>query len=128
MDEDVADKVKEISGKNPARLFVISEKNLAHANSNRHIEHGVALSLAEYQSLPKAISKPKAVLWDYKNSNLLYIIDSEKSTYKVVINAPYNLKGSSDKLDVMINAYKLNLGRLRKAVDGGQYKIIQGNL
>lgn len=47
---------------------------------------------------------------------------------KIVINAPYNLKGQKDVLDVVINAYKASAVDLRKSVKGGQYTVLKGGI
>lgn len=127
MTDDIAEKVKKISGIEPARLFAVSEKNILHADSLKHGKTGVGLTLKDYQSLPKLIADAQAVLWDKQKGNLLYIAKGD-DTMKIVINAPYNLKGQKDALDVVINAYKASLVDLQKSVKGGQYAVLKGGI
>ncbi|MFQ1004748.1 phage minor head protein [Gilliamella sp. CG22] len=127
MTDDVAERVRAISGVEPARLFVMSEKNVLHADSMKHRKTGVGLTLRDYQSLPELINNPQAVLWDVKKNNLLYI-SSGDSLMKVVVNAPYKLRGQQDVLDVIINAYRVNLTDLRRGIAGGLYQILSGGI
>lgn len=61
MADDVAEKVKEISGIEPARLFAVSEKSILHSDSLKHEKTGVKLTLKDYQSLPKLIVNAQAI-------------------------------------------------------------------
>ncbi|OCG27195.1 phage head morphogenesis protein [Gilliamella sp. HK2] len=127
MTDDIAEQVKKISGIEPARLFAVSEKNILHADSLKHQKTGVKLTLKDYQSLPKLIADAQAVLWDKQKNNLLYIAKGS-DTMKIVINAPYNLKGQKDALDIVINAYKASIVDLQKSVKGGQYAVLKGGI
>ncbi|WP_085163761.1 phage head morphogenesis protein [Gilliamella bombi] len=127
MTDDIAEQVKKISGIEPARLFAVSEKNILHADSLKHEKTGVKLTLKDYQSLPKLIADAQAVLWDKQKNNLLYIAKGS-DTMKIVINAPYNLKGQKDALDIVINAYKASIVDLQKSVKGGLYAVLKGGI
>lgn len=127
MTDDIAERVRAISGVEPARLFVMSEKNVLHADSMKHRKTGVGLTLRDYQSLPELINNPQAVLWDVKKNNLLYISRGD-GLMKMVVNAPYKLKGQQDVLDVIINAYRVNLTDLRRGIAGGLYQILSGSI
>lgn len=127
MTDDIAEQVKKISGIEPARLFAVSEKNILHADSLKHEKAGVKLTLKDYQSLPKLIADAQAVLWDKQKNNLLYIAKGS-DTMKIVINAPYNLKGQKDALDIVINAYKASIVDLQKSVKGGLYAVLKGGI
>lgn len=127
MTDDIAEKVKEISGIEPARLFAVSEKNILHSDSLKHEETGVKLTLKDYQSLPKLIADAQAILWDVQKNNLLYIAKGS-DTMKIVINAPYNIKRQLDTLDVVINVYKASVIDLQKSIAGGLYKVLKGKV
>lgn len=128
MSDDVAEAVKSRTGAEPARLLAVSEKNVIHADSVKHQQKGVALTLVEYQQLPKAVTSPRAVLWDRQNRNLLYITDSGSETIKTVVNAPHRVRHQADRLDVVINTYKVPLSELKKGIAGGNYELLQGGL
>lgn len=127
MTDDIAEQVKKISGIEPARLFAVSEKNILHADSLKHKKTGVKLTLKDYQSLPKLIVDAQAVLWDKRKNNLLYIAKGS-DTMKIIINAPYNLKGQTDALDIVINVYKVSIVDLQKSVKGGVYAVLKGEI
>ena len=127
MDEAIADHVLARTGQAPARLLVMGEKQLVHADSPRHIKAGVALSLEQYQQLPELLASPAAVLWDNRNNNLLYV-GGEDDVVKVAINAPQKLPKQKDLLDVAINAYLVNYRDLQNGVGNGQYEVLAGEI
>ena len=113
----------------PSRVLVISEKNLLHADSNKHANKGATLSLREYQALPKMLNEPEAVLWDNKHNNLLFIYPaSDNSKIKIAVNAPYGIKKITGKLDVLINAYKVKEYHLTNGLSEGAYELLTGKL
>ncbi|MDM8181264.1 phage head morphogenesis protein [Marinobacter salarius] len=124
--EALASAVFQRTGKAPSRLLVIGEKQLMHADSQKHQDSGIALPLALYQELPRLMAKPQAVLWDKVKKNLVYVADAaEDSAYKVVVNAPYRLaKSEPVPLDVVVNAYQVRASDLL----GSQYELVEGAL
>lgn len=115
-------------GKIPARVLVMSEQNLLHADSARHRNDGVALTKAEYQRLPEMLANPEAVLWDKTHNNLLYVVGSYRSDeqrIKIVVNAPYGLRKIKGALDVVINAFKVERINLLQA---DMYDVIEGEI
>lgn len=66
------------------------------------------------------------VLWDKQHKNLIYI--SPDRRYQVIVDAPGKLKKTKEKLDAVINAYKVNFEHdVKKAIAGGNYLVIQGS-
>lgn len=126
--DDIAAAVEARTGEPSARLLAVSEKNIIHADSLKHRQKGISLSLPEYQALPDALAKPDAVLWDTQNKNLLYVSGNGDSASKIVVNSPYGVRKQPDALDVVINAYKVPLHELRNAITGGNYELLQGAL
>lgn len=47
---------------------------------------------------------------------------------KMIVNAPYKLRGQQDVLDVIINVYRVNLTDLRRGIAGGLYQILSGSI
>lgn len=127
MTDEVATQVATRTGAEPARLMVIGEKQLVHADSAKHQRMGVALTVAEYQKLPTLLASPSAVLWDNRNQNLLYIGGSDDAV-KVAINAPQKLPKQKDLLDVAINVYRVNYRDLQNGVANGQYEVLAGEI
>lgn len=127
MTDDIAEKVTEISGIEPARLFAVSEKSILHSDSLKHEKTGVKLTLKDYQSLPSLIADAQAILWDVQKKNLLYIAKGS-DTMKIVINAPYHIKRQLDALDVVVNVYKASVIDLQKSIAGRLYKVLKGKV
>ncbi|MCX9038873.1 phage minor head protein [Citrobacter portucalensis] len=129
MTESIANSVLQRTGNAPARLLVMSEKNLLHADSTKHQKTGVALLPDDLKLLPTLIAAPQAVLWDKVHSNLIYLVSSQTGTAKVVVNAPYAIKRQVDLLDVLINAYRLtDVGDLKADIAGGKIEILEGSI
>lgn len=80
---EIAEAVTEITqgGKNAELVLVMSEKRLAHANSDKHHEGGVGLTAEEYASISRIVANPSLVLWDTLegHNNLIYI--NQERTY-----------------------------------------------
>lgn len=129
MTERIAAKVKERTGAEPARLLVMSGKNLLHADSPKHQATGVALLPEDLTLLPSLLAKPQAVLWDKRHNNLLYIVSTRDGSARVVVNAPYTVKRQPDALDVVINAYRVtDIKKIAGDIDGGWMELLEGSL
>ncbi|MFZ7107900.1 phage minor head protein [Avibacterium avium] len=124
---DVAEAVTKFSNgeKYSERVLVMTEKRLEHANSDKHHKGGIGLSVDEYASISRVIANAEIILWDTQNKNLIYI--SPDKSYKVVVDAPNKDKlKPSEKLDTIINAYRINFERdVRKSIEGGLYQVIK---
>lgn len=129
---DIAEKVTEISNGNKTteQLLVMTERNFTHANSPKHREKGVALSEDDFASLPQIIAQPLVIVWDKKHNNLIYV--NQAKTIKVVAGlSPRDKKvrfEPKEKLDAVINTYKLDYGDFVGKVKKGDYVIIKGSL
>lgn len=128
MSESVADAVEQRTGEPPARLLAMSEKNLLHADSDKHHDTGVALTADDLALLPSLLARAEAVLWDKVHHNLMYIVTTKDGLAKIVVNAPYSIKRQPDKLDVVINAYRVNKFDIEKAIEGGKMELIEGEV
>lgn len=127
--EAIAEKVATLSGgkKLSQRVLVMSEKRLDHASSDKHHKGGIGLSVDEYASISRIIANPSVVIWDKHNKNLIYI--DKKRNIKVIVDAPNKDKlKPQEKLDAVINAYRVKLEDVKNAVRGGVYEIVEGNL
>ncbi|EEW5644061.1 phage head morphogenesis protein, partial [Escherichia coli] len=77
MTESIAQAVESRTGTPPARLLAMSGKNVLHADSMKHQNDGIALTPEDFGRLPAMLAKPKAVLWDKRHNNLMYIVESK---------------------------------------------------
>lgn len=120
VDEDIADFARLQSGEDPARVLVLPEKRLLHADSQKHHIGGIALSLAEYQRLPEIVANPDAVYWDKLYGSLAYVADDGAGgLIYVPVEAMRKVKRLG-QLDILVNAYRLDAsangaGRLKDA-------------
>lgn len=129
MTNEIAEQVAMRTGVQPARLMVMGEKQLVHADSTKHQQMGVTLTDAEYQQLPVMLAKPDAVLWDTGHRNLLYVYGaSDGRTLKIVVNAPFSMRKQPDEVDVVINAYKIGAEKLKEGVKSGVYELLGGGI
>ncbi|HGJ6242453.1 TPA: phage minor head protein [Salmonella enterica subsp. enterica serovar Enteritidis] len=128
MSESVANSVEQRTGEPPARLLAMSEKNLLHADSDKHHDTGVALTADDLALLPSLLARAEAVLWDKVHHNLMYIVTTKDGLAKIVVNAPYGIKRQPDSLDVVINAYRVKKVALEDDIRGGKLEVIEGKL
>ncbi|HGJ0761789.1 TPA: phage minor head protein [Salmonella enterica subsp. enterica serovar Bovismorbificans] len=128
MSESVANAVEQRTGEPPARLLAMSEKNLLHADSDKHHDTGVALTADDLALLPSLLARAEAVLWDKVHHNLMYIVTTKDGLAKIVVNAPYGIKRQPDSLDVVINAYRVKKVALEDDIRGGKLEVIEGKL
>ncbi|MEA1063934.1 phage minor head protein [Erwinia sp. HR93] len=128
MTETIASAVRQRTGKEPSRLLVVSEKSLMHADSAKHHKTGVALQPEDLQLLPTLMAAPQAVLWDKRHNNLLYIVTSSDGAAKVAVNAAQSVKRVPDTLDVLINAYRVEVQSLKTDIAGGWLEVLEGSV
>ncbi|MDJ6542446.1 phage minor head protein [Salmonella enterica] len=128
MSESVANSVEQRTGEPPARLLAMSEKNLLHADSDKHHDTEVALTADDLALLPSLLARAEAVLWDKVHHNLMYIVTTKDGLAKIVVNAPYGIKRQPDSLDVVINAYRVKKIALEDDIRGGKLEVIEGKL
>lgn len=128
MTESVANAVRQRTGTEPSRLLVMSEKSLMHADSSKHHKTGVALSADDLQLLPTLMAAPQAVLWDKRHNNLLYVVTSSDGAAKVAVNAAQSVKRVPDTLDVLINAYRVDVQSLKTDIAGGWLEVLEGSV
>jgi len=104
--EDIADFARANNGgADAARVLVLPEKRLIHADSSKH--QGITLTLEEYQSLPQVVANPDAVYWDKLHQNLVYTAsDGSGGLIYIPVDAADNVKPHG-KLDAIVNAYRL---------------------
>ena len=120
MTESIAQAVESRTGTPPARLLAMSGKNVLHADSVKHQNDGIALMPEDFGRLPAMLARPKAVLWDKRHNNLMYIVENQDGSVQIAVNAPYSLKRQPDKLDVIVNAYRvINMDKLKSDICSG---------
>lgn len=128
---EIAEAVTEITqgGKNAELVLVMSEKRLAHANSDKHHEGGVGLTAEEYASISRIVANPSLVLWDTLegHNNLIYI--NQEQTIQVIVDVPnkHSIK-PKEKVDAIINAYKVDMNNVKRQLSGGNYVLLKGKL
>ena len=128
---EIAEAVTEITqgGKNAELVLVMSEKRLAHANSDKHHEGGVGLTAEEYASISRIVANPSLVLWDTLegHNNLIYI--NQERTIQVIVDVPnkHSIK-PKEKVDAIINAYKVDMNNVKRQLSGGNYVLLEGKL
>lgn len=129
MTESIAQAVESRTGTPPARLLAMSGKNVLHADSVKHQNDGIALMPEDFGRLPAMLAKPKAVLWDKRHKNLMYIVENKDGSVQIAVNAPYSLKRQPDKLDVIVNAYRvINMDKLKSDIRGGMLEVLEGQI
>ncbi|MBJ8744038.1 minor capsid protein [Citrobacter farmeri] len=125
MSESVATAVAARTGSNPARLLAIREQTLLDASGgDQHSDS--ALQRDDLQQLPALMAKPRAILWDNKKQQLLYVVPAKDGTASVVISADQTATG--ERLDVVVGASHITTERLQSAVREGGLDILEGHI
>ena len=113
MDEAVAAAVAQRIGQSPARILVLNEKQLLHADSSKHEIGGIALTRDQLKGLPRLLSEYDAVYWDKKHHNIVYVkYDGEGAQVFMPVNPYYGIKKIKGRFDVVVNAFKVVDSRL----------------
>jgi len=112
-------------GQEPARVLVINEKGLAHIDSPKHWEAGIALTAEEIKALPARLASGEARLyWDKRHSNLVYALDAGGGDIILVATtAMRRFKKLSGRLDQIVNAFRIPADRL---LDQGRFEQVGG--
>lgn len=126
---DIAKKVAELTENKykPELVLVMSEKRLAHSSSDKHHEGGVGLTVDEYASISRIIANPSLVVWDTErgHNNLIYF--NKEKTIKVVVDSPSKDKLKPvEKVDSVINAYRVDYADVLAKIRSGVYKVVKG--
>lgn len=126
--EQIAQAVEKHSGgkKLAERLLIITEKGLEHANSPKHHNDGIGLSAEEYAGLSRIIASPDLVVWDKDKKNLIYFDTAHN--IKIVVDAPSKINKAKEKVDAIINAYRVDMNDVKAAIVGGKYEVIEGSV
>lgn len=111
VDDQVAAFLTEQDPKQEAvRVLAINEKRLAHADSAKHRDGGIALNRDQYAMLPGVIAKPDAVYFDTLHRNLVYVRElADGGVVYVAVDAAENVK-KVGVIDMLVNAYRLPPG------------------
>ena len=109
----------------PVRLMVINEKQLVHADSDKHRRLGTALDHEQLMQIPAMLENPEAVLVERQSNDVLFVFpDKGDRKVKIVMRLAHGLKKQTQQLDVVINAFSVEGRALRK----NEFEIIQGKL
>ncbi len=114
MTEEVADFSRQ-HGIDPARVLVMREKDLVHADSQKHRTEGIALSKAELLALPALLVSARVeVYWDIAHQTVVYAIPDANGTGTILVptHQDRKLKKIEGKLDQAVNAYRIDDQRL----------------
>ncbi|MGR6980818.1 phage head morphogenesis protein [Testudinibacter sp. P27/CKL/0425] len=130
---EIAEKVTALSGGEvlSEQILVMTERSLAHANSDKHHAGGIGLTAKDYASASRIIAEENLVVFDKldEHRNLIYFSKDRK--VKVVVQPSFNQKRlkPKEKLDAIINIYQVkDFEDVENAIRGGQYVVVkEGN-
>ncbi len=126
MPESVSTAVAERLGAEPSRLLAINEKQLVHADSDKHHRDDIALTMDEMLALPKMVNEPEAVIWEAEEQAVLLIYPADDGRkIKIVVQLNRGLKKQKQPLDTLINAFKVPTESLKNV---GKFEVLQGEL
>jgi len=114
-------------GVEPVRLMVINEKQLIHADSEKHKELGTALTHKQLALIPTMLQNPEAILFEKAENAILFVFpDTDiENKVKIVVRMDEKLKKQSQRLDVIVNAYGAKVIDLSNS---GKYEVLEGEV
>ncbi|WP_165079115.1 MULTISPECIES: phage minor head protein [unclassified Desulfovibrio] len=99
-------------------VLVFPDERVAHANSEKHHEAGMALSREQFLKLPAMLRHMEWLFWDKGKQTPVYIIPDTDPEWVLVV--PVELPGNRERkapgLGVIVNAYRMP----KKKVEGRQ--------
>ncbi|MDR1946445.1 MAG: minor capsid protein [Desulfovibrio sp.] len=120
VDRDIVDFVRE-KGFEPATILVLPEKQLLHADRERHHRLGIALTRSQLLALPRMLSQPEAVLWDIRHNSVVYLYPDSNPNRCITIPAEMpaqkKITRYAPRLDAVVNAYTTDREIYRRAAD-----------
>lgn len=98
-------------GLEPARLAVMTDDRVRHADSEGHRADGIALSVEQYRGLAAGFARPEAIYWDRQKDNALYVLPDDDPEWCILLplNMPSKEKSAVKKLgsfDGIVTAYR----------------------
>jgi len=117
MPEELGAAYFEKTGLMPSRLIVVSESQVEHLDSDRHIREGAAVSREVYLALPRLMADAESVYRDKRNGRLLYVLERNADEVAVAVVGPEERmeKSQSSVVDKLISAYWTTSARLTNA-------------
>lgn len=94
--------------------------------ARRHAEKGDALTRDDWRALPELFRRPRAVFLDLSSENLIYLLDAGDGAAQLAMNFQYVRKG--DAFNMVVSAYRVEIGSLRGRLSAGQIALIRGVL
>lgn len=87
-------------GLNPARLAVMTDDRVRHADREAHQNKGTALSTKQYRDLAAGFAQPEAIYWDARHNNALYVLPDPDPDWCVLLPLymPSRSKSAAKKL------------------------------
>lgn len=126
MPEPLAQLLTARLGVEPVRLMVINEKQLVHADSDKHQRLGSALTHAQLMQIPAMLDNPEAILSEKNSQDVLFVFpDVNRSKVKLILRLNEQLKKQPQKLDAVINLYRVDRELLLNA---GKYDVLDGEV
>lgn len=111
IDEPVAEFMRWMTEVEPMRVAVIDQRGLLHADSDKHVAGGIALSREQYAALPGIIAQPDGVYFDRDHRNFVYTRRlADGGVIYLALTPGYDVKRAG-RLDAIVNAYRLPPGQ-----------------
>ena len=122
-------------GLNPASAGIeVIDKDILHLRKPSKVKAGKAISIDDIKKLPAIIAEPQAVLYSYRENNLLYIFDpkdEDERKGKIAVGVEVDEFVKRDGIKVKRTLNKIvsaGLVPLSNLKDEAFYKILKGSL
>lgn len=102
----------------------MDDRLIVGKKADRHEAADDALTLQEWETLPKLMREPEAVLWDKQKQNFLYVLPSATDKHvKIVVEPGMGLKGKA--LNAVRAAFRVQGDTLK---DRTSYQVVRGKV
>jgi len=116
-------KSKEMVPESP--LVVMTKHSLLHAQRGVKKKRGAALSIEDIKNIPNMLKSPHMTLYDTAHKNVLYVLNTDDESLKIVVGVNYKIKKEALLGNVIITSDIEKTQSIEGFIKGGLYEIIK---
>jgi len=104
----------------------VKDKLVGGVKAIRHTKDGDVLSAAEWKALPRRLANPQMVLWDTRERNFLYVMDSDDGrASKLAVQSHIQKNGTLLVGDDTATVFKVSMVDIEGGLKSGLYQKIR---
>jgi len=104
----------------------VQDKLIGGVKGKRHMASDNALSADEWKKLPERLAKPQMVLWDTREKNFLYVMESDDGrAAKLAVQSHQDQAGGVRVDDDAATVFKVNVTDIEGGLKSGLYQKVR---